>query len=93
MIVCHSATPFKRRKRTRRTHDRQLTTMSIDLQVRTKLRNPFQHRSLDRDFREVRAGACDPFAKLLLVGFIRLTERIAISIETFTTLNDIDPVL
>src|SRR6185369_3740073 len=93
MIVCNSATAFKRSERTCSAHDRQLTTMSINLKIGAKLRDPFQHRPFDSDLSETRACACDSFAKLFLVRFIRLTKSFTISIVTFTTLDDVDAVL
>jgi len=84
---------WSRRERTRGAHDRQLTSMPIDFQIRTELRDPFQHRPLQRALHEVRACACNPFPELLLIRFVRFAKGVTIAIVTVTTLDDIDAVL
>ena len=67
--------------------------MTIDFEVRTELRDLRRYRSRDRELIQARARSRNALAELLLTGGIRFTERFAISIVAFTTLDDVDTVL
>jgi hypothetical protein len=67
--------------------------MTVDFQIRTELRDLFEHTTINVGPRQVCTRACNSFSQLLLVGVIGFTERVSIAIVTFTTLNNVDSIL
>src|SRR6185369_9032902 len=93
VFFSYCTTSFKRRERARSTHDRQLTTMTVNFEIRAELRNLLEHWTLHRDLHQPGTRARDSLPKLLLIRGERLTKRIALAIVRFTTLNDVNAVL
>ncbi len=67
--------------------------MTVNFEVRTKLRDLFEHCAFHRELGQPGTRACDSLAKLLLIRGERFAKSVALAIVRFATDNDVNAIL